>query len=89
MSPNSTKHKVDKNILISTLINKILQQRPRNEHAQGRLPLGQLGIIKSMPLEWQAAPSPWWWCLLVVCVVVDWLIACTSHVKYGTKITLR
>jgi hypothetical protein len=51
--------------------NKILQQRPWNEHAQGRLPLGQRGIIKSMLLEGGVAPSPWWWCLLVVCVVVD------------------
>jgi hypothetical protein len=48
-------------------------------NAQGRLPLGLRGIIKSTPLERQAAPSPWWWCLLVVCVVVDGLVTSQDH----------
>jgi hypothetical protein len=48
-------------------------------NAQGHLPLGQRGIIKSMPLEGQAAPSPWWWCLFVVCVVVDGLVTSQDH----------
>jgi hypothetical protein len=26
-------------------------------------PLGRCGFIESTPLEGQAAPSPWWWCL--------------------------
>jgi hypothetical protein len=35
-----------------------------------------------MPLEGQAAPSPWWWCLLVVCVVVDGLVTSRDHRMY-------
>jgi hypothetical protein len=80
-SPNSIKHKVDKNILISTFIDstKTLQQQPWNEHVQSRPPLGWCGFNKSMLLEGQAAPSPWWWCLLVVCVVVDGLVMSRAH----------
>jgi hypothetical protein len=48
-------------------------------NAQGRSPLGRRGIIKSMPLEGQAAPSPWWWCLLVVRAVVDGLVTSLDH----------
>jgi hypothetical protein len=54
-------------------------------NAQGRPPLGRRVLIKSTPLERQAAPSPWWWCLLVVCVVVDGLELIV--LKNGTKIT--
>jgi hypothetical protein len=51
--------------------NKTLLQRPQKINAQGCLPLKQRGFIKSTPLERQAAPSLWWWCLLSVCVVVN------------------
>jgi hypothetical protein len=42
-------------------------------------PSGRRGIIKSTPLEGQAAPSPWWWCLLVACVVVDGLVMSRAY----------
>jgi hypothetical protein len=58
---------VDEHMLISALI----YWQPWTMYAQGCPPLRQCGFIKSTPLEGQAAPSPWWWCLLVVCVVVD------------------
>jgi hypothetical protein len=48
-------------------------------NVQGRPPLGRLGIIESTPLKGRAAPSPWWWCLLVVCVVVDGLVMSQDH----------
>jgi hypothetical protein len=48
-------------------------------NAQGHLPHGRRGIIKSTLLEGQAAPSPWWWCLLIVCVVVDGLVMSQDH----------
>jgi hypothetical protein len=48
-------------------------------NAQGRLPLGWCGLIKSTLLEGRAAPSPWWWCLLVICVVVDGLVTSQAH----------
>jgi hypothetical protein len=44
-------------------------------NAQGRPPLRRRGFIESMLLEGQAAPSPWWWCLLVVCADVDGLVS--------------
>jgi hypothetical protein len=55
------------------------EQRPQKMNAQGRPPLGWCGFIESMPLEGAAAPSPWWWCFLVVCVVVDGLVTSQAH----------
>jgi hypothetical protein len=81
-SPNSIKHKVDKDVLISKLFidsTKTLQQRPQKEHVQGRPPLRRCGFIKITPLEGQTAPSPWWWCLMVVCVVVYGLVTSQAH----------
>ncbi len=73
--------------------NKILQQQPRSEHAQGRPPLGLRCIIESTPLEGWAAPSPWWWCLLVVVLLrIDlWrykLIVCKIWYKNNLKMRL-
>jgi hypothetical protein len=51
----------------------------RKMNAQGRPPLGRCGFIESTPLEGQVAPSPWWWCLLVVCAVVDGLVTSKAH----------
>ncbi len=48
-------------------------------NAQGRPPLRWHGIIESTPLEGRAAPSQWWWNLLVVCVVVDGLMTSQAH----------
>jgi hypothetical protein len=64
------------NLLSST---KLFDGGLKKMNAQGRPPLGQRGIINSTPLEGQATPSPWWWCLLVVCVVVDGLVTSRDH----------
>jgi hypothetical protein len=39
------------------------------------------GVDSSNPCRWkgQAAPSPWWWYLFVVCVVVDGLVTSRAH----------
>jgi hypothetical protein len=73
--PTSIKHRGQYKY-IDFYINLLNFTKPFNRglekmNAQGRLPLGRCGFIESTPLEGQAAPSPWWWCLLVVCVVVD------------------
>jgi hypothetical protein len=47
--------------------------------AQGRPPLGQCGLVVFTQLEGQVAPSTWWWCLLVVRVVVDGLVMSQAH----------
>ena len=61
-------------------------------NAQGRPPLGRCGFIESTPLEGCGhAPSPWWWCLLVVCVV-SWrhkLIVCKIWYKNNPKEGLK
>jgi hypothetical protein len=41
-------------------------------------PLGSMEI-ESKLLEGQSAPSPWCWCLLVVCDVVDGLMMSRAH----------
>jgi hypothetical protein len=58
---------------------KTLQQQPWNKNEQGRLPLGWCGFIESTLLEGQAAPSPCWFCLLVVCVVADGHVMSQAH----------
>ncbi len=63
---------VDTNILISTLIYWIWlypSTAASKMNAQGRPLLWRCGFIKSTLLEGQAAPSPWWWCLLLITVV--------------------
>ncbi len=62
-------------------------------NAQGHPPLGQHGIIKSLLLEGQAAPSPWWWhCWLFVLLWMDsWrheTIVCKNWYKNNIKIRL-
>jgi hypothetical protein len=43
-------------------------------------PSGSMESLNPL-LEGRAAPSPWWWCLLVVCVVVDGLVMSQDEVN--------
>jgi hypothetical protein len=74
---------VDRKILITSLFYVLLpdfvNRFPCPTPPLGRPPLVLCGFIKSTPLEGQAAPTPWWWCLLVVCAVVDGLITSRAH----------
>jgi hypothetical protein len=81
--PTSIKHRGQYNY-IDFYINLLNLTNPFDSglekmNVQGRPPLGRHGIIKSTPLEGLVAPSPWWWCLLVVCVVVDGLVMSQDH----------
>jgi hypothetical protein len=53
-------------------------------NAHGCPPLRQYGFIKSTPLEGRAVPSPWW-CLLIVCVVVDGLVYLEADVRRNER----
>jgi hypothetical protein len=74
---------VDRKILITSLFYALLPDFvdwfPRPTPPPGRPPLVLCGFIKFTLLEGQAAPSPWWWCLFVVCVVVDGLMTSGYH----------
>jgi hypothetical protein len=78
--PTSTKHRgqykyIDFYIILLNLT-KPFNSGFKKLIAQGRPPLRRRGIIKSMPLEGRAAPSPWWW---FVCAVVDGLVTSQHH----------
>ncbi len=49
-----------------------------------RSPLRRHGFIKSMPLEGQAAPTPWWcWLSCCLCFLCGfWLMTCQSYSSY-------
>jgi hypothetical protein len=63
---------------------KSLQRQPWNEHVQGCPPLRRHKFIKSTPLEWWAAPTPWWCCFSCnLCFLCGfWLVTRQSYSSY-------
>jgi hypothetical protein len=94
MSPNSIKHKVDKNILISTLIYKFFQNplTAALEQTCTRPPATRMEWIHQINAAEGVSSS-----ITMVVVLVGSLCCCgwtrdvtsSSYVKNGTKITLR